>query len=115
MTETDLRAPLQDQGYALRPSVFAFDEIAWVRDEARIVALRRGQAGHAPAGENWAYEAPEGTLYGQHLGESVFRKLAAHPRILTTARELLGGQVYIHQSRLIPRLGESPADVLWRR
>jgi ectoine hydroxylase len=115
MTDSVLRAQYADQGFVLRPGVFAFDEIAWVRDEARIVALRRGQAGHAPGDESWAYEAPEGTLYGQHVGESVFRKLAAHPRLLATARELLGGDVYIHQSRLIPRLGESPADVLWRR
>lgn len=115
MTDTDLRAEFTEQGFALRSGVFAFDEIAWVRDEARIVALRRGQAGHARSNESWAYEAPDGTLYGQHLGESVFRKLATHPRLLATARELLGSDVYIHQSRLIPRLGESPADVLWRR
>ncbi len=108
-------AGFPDQGFALVPSAFAFDEIAWVRDEARVVALRRSKAGQARGTEPWAYEAPEGTVYGTHLAEAAFRKLASHPRLVTAARQLLGEDVYIHQSRLVPRFADRPSDVLWRR
>lgn len=108
-------AAYQDQGFLVQPQTFVFDEIAWVRDEARVVALRRGQAGRAQPGDAWAAEAPEGTIYGAHLSEPAFRKLAAHPRLIGVARELLGEDVYVHQSRLISRFAEAGTDVAWRR
>ncbi len=114
MAET-LHAPFAEQGFVVRPHLFAFDEIAWVRDEARVVALRRGQAGRAPADAAWAGEAPAGTIYGAHLRESTFRKLASHPRLIAVARDLLGDDVYIHQSRLVTRLAEVPTDIAWRK
>lgn len=115
MLTPDVLAAFDERGFVIQPRVFAFDEIAWVRDEARIVALRRGQAGRAQDGDAWAGEAPAGTIYGAHLGEAGFRKLAGHPRIVQVARELLGEEVYVHQSRLVPRFGDGPADVAWRR
>jgi len=99
----------------VRPRLFAFDEIAWVRDEARIVALRRGRSGHAPSGEAWSTEAPAGTVYGAHVSEATFRKLAAHPRLIAVARDLLGENVYVHQSRLISRFEDVSPDIAWRR
>ena len=121
---SDVLAAYHDRGFLVQPQAFVFDEIAWVRDEARVVALRRGQAGRAQAGDPWAShgaadhgvsEAPEGTIYGIHLGEPAFRKLAAHPRLVGVARQLLGEDVYVHQSRLISRFAETGADVAWRR
>src|SRR5271170_7997109 len=106
---------ISEHGFVVLPRAFAFDEIAWVRDEARVVALRRRPRGRVAGDEPWADEAPDGTIYGAHLSEPAFRKLAAHPRILDAARQLLGDDVYIHQSRLVPRLAESPSDVSWRR
>ena len=105
----------REQGFVLVPSVFSFEEIAWVRDEAHVVALRRGQPGRVKGTEPWAYEAPEGTVYGAHVGEATFRKLAGHPRLVEAARRLLGEDLYVHQSRLVPRFAEFPRDVLWRR
>jgi hypothetical protein len=107
--------PYQDQGFLVMPRLFAFDEIAWVRDEARIVALRRVQRGRVPEGAAWAGEAPDGTVYGAHLTDSTFRKLAAHPRMLTLARKLVGEDVYVHQSRLVSRFADVPTDHEWRR
>jgi ectoine hydroxylase len=92
-------------GYLVLPRLFAFDEIAWVRDEVRVVALRRGQDGRAA----------DGTIHGTHESEPTFRKLARHPRLLTIARDLLGGDVYIRHSRLVPRFGDSAFDTAWRR
>jgi len=115
MLTPDVLAAFHDRGFLVQPQAFVFDEIAWVRDEARVVALRRGQAGRARGTDPFAAEAPEGTVYGAHLTDPAFRKLSAHPRIVGVAQEILGEDVYVHQSRLVPRLSESPADVAWRR
>ncbi|MBV8535970.1 MAG: phytanoyl-CoA dioxygenase family protein [Alphaproteobacteria bacterium] len=111
----DVLSAFHDRGFLVQPQAFVFDEIAWVRDEARVVALRRGQAGHARSSDPFAGEAPEGTVYGAHVSEPAFRKLSAHPRIVGVARELLGQDVYVHQSRLISRFAEVRSDVTWRR
>lgn len=108
-------AAYHEQGVLLLPHVFSFEEIGWVRDEARVVALRRGQPGRVKGTEPWAYEAPEGTIYGAHLGEASFRKLTGHPRLVGAALQLLADDLYVHQSRLVPRFAEFPTDVLWRR
>lgn len=115
MLTPDVLAAFEERGFVIQPRVFVFDEIAWVRDEARVVALRRGQAGRAREGDAWASEAPPGTIYGAHLGEAAFGKLARHPRIVQVARDLLGEDVYLHQSRLITRVADALADFAWRR
>jgi ectoine hydroxylase len=85
----------RDQGFLALPGLFAFDEIAWVRDEAQAVALRSTARG------SWPEEAPEGAIYGADAKEDVFGRLVRHPRILAAARALLGDDLYIHQSRLL--------------
>lgn len=85
----------RDQGFLALPGLFAFDEIAWIRDEGQAVALRSAARG------SWLDEAPEGTIYGADQTDTAFGKLARHPRILTAARDLLGDDLYIHQSRLL--------------
>lgn len=85
----------RDQGFLTLPGLFAFDEIAWVRDEAQSVALRSTVRG------SWPDEAPEGTIYDADRTEVSFGRLARHPRILSAAGALLGDGLYIHQSRLL--------------
>jgi Phytanoyl-CoA dioxygenase (PhyH) len=115
MLSPDVLSAFHDRGFLVQPQAFAFDEIAWVRDEARVVALRGGRAGRTQSSDPWVAEAPEGTIYGAHLSEPAFRKLAAHPRIVGMARELVGEDVYIHQSRLVSRFAEVRGDAAWRR
>lgn len=115
MLTPDVLAAFRERGFVTQPRLFAFEEIGWVRDEARVVSLRRGETGRTREDDPWAGEAPAGTIYGAHRGEAAFRKLAAHPRIVAAARDLMGDDVYVHQSRLVPRFAEPPADALWRR
>lgn len=101
----------QNDGFLALPGLFAFDEVAWLRDESQTVALRR----RAEPGSGWIEEAPEGTIYGAHLDSSAFARLAAHPRLVAVATALLGEPAYIHQTRLLPWQAKAPVDVLWRR
>jgi len=98
-----------EDGYLVLPSLFAFDEIAWVRDETQAVALR--QVPRDP----WPEEAPEGTIYGVHRSEAVFRRLAAHPRLVHAARDLLDTAPYIHQTRLLPWRSAAATETRFRR
>jgi hypothetical protein len=85
----------RDHGFLAVPGMFAFDEIAWIRDEAQAVALRPSMHG------SWPNEAPDGAIYGADRTDSAFGRLARHPRILAAVRALLGDEFYIHQSRLL--------------
>jgi ectoine hydroxylase len=95
MVTSELAKHYRDQGFLALSGLFAFDEIAWIRDEAQAVALR------AVARGSWPDEAPDGAIYGADESDSAFSKLARHPRILAAARELLGDDLYIHQTRLL--------------
>lgn len=99
----------REDGYLVLPSLFAFDEIAWVRDEMQAVALRQ-----VPR-EPWPTEAPEGTIYGAHRSEAVFRRLAAHPRLARAARDLLDTAPYILQTRLLPWRSAASTEAQSRR
>lgn len=102
----------QDDGFLPLPGLFAFDEVAWLRDEVQGLALRRRRG---EVGRSWVEEGPEGTIYGAHLDDGPFQTLAAHPRIVGAAEQLLGEPAYIHQTRLLPWRANGAADVLWRR
>ena len=115
MLGSEAISTFSERGFVLLPRLFALDEMAWVRDEARVLASRRGAAGRTPKAAPWGSEAPAGTIYGAHLGDGAFRRLAGHPRVLRAARQLLGDGIYVHQSRLVPHLAENPADGEWRR
>lgn len=80
-------------GLLVVPELFAFDEIAWLRDEAVAAALRHGAT-------------PDGGIFlptsikDLHRCEPAFRKLTHHPRLIDFARSLLGGEVAIRETRL---------------
>lgn len=70
-------------------NVFAAEELGWVAEQARRrVNLELG----------W----PDGPalLCDLHLRDEAFRRLAAHPRLLARARDLLGGPVAIATTAL---------------
>jgi ectoine hydroxylase len=60
---------------------------------------------------------PEGTelrsLFAVHRSSTVFAELAADPRIADVARQLLGSDVYIHQSRINLKPGFAGKGFAW--
>jgi hypothetical protein len=96
-------ARFRSDGFVVLHDFFAFDEIAWLRHETDILARRWGAAHVAPPKAVWANEAPEGTVYGLHLRDESLRRLTAHPRLLGIVQYVLGGEVGVHQTRLLHR------------
>lgn len=75
------------------PQLFAFDEVAWLRDAA--IALAQS-VGITRDGRRFAPR----TLRDAHHAEAGFRKLASHPRLLDPVRQLAGGPVALRETRL---------------
>jgi len=82
------------------PHLFAFDEIAWLREAAIAAAQREGVNHFEPR-----------VLRDVHRAEPGFRKLAAHPRLLEHVRARAGGPVTLRATQLSVGVGlEVPAD-----
>jgi hypothetical protein len=81
------------RGMLTLPQLFAFEEIAWLREAAVGLAQRHGAArsggGFAPV-----------SLHDVHLAEAGFRKLASHPRLLDPVARLFDGEVVLRGTRL---------------
>jgi hypothetical protein len=69
-------------------ALFAFDEIAWLRETAIAIARREG------------VRSQPRDLPDVHRTEIGFRKLAAHPRLLAHVRRIAGGPVILRATRL---------------
>ena len=100
-------------GFTMLPRLFAAEEIGWLAEEARGLAARLSGRPKQPVPSWVGDEAPEGTLFDIDVYEEPFRRLMAHPRLLTQVRALLPEPLYVYRTRLI---GERPAkDAIWRR
>lgn len=85
-------------GFLFVPGLFGQDEVTTLLDEA--IRLQ----------ENWPCERaglvrePQSevvrSIFRLHEYSEVFRKLFADPRLLTRVKQILGGDVYMHQSRI---------------
>ena len=90
-----MRQDFEDHGFLVLPGLFSEDEIAAVRAEVETVASQTGP--------EVVYELESDAVrmvYGAHRHNEAFRRLSRHPRWLEPVQALMGGPVYIHQSRL---------------
>jgi ectoine hydroxylase len=81
-------------GYLVFPVQFSREEIALLK--------RRAAALHGMKRDERWYEAMGVTraFFAMHTYDEAFRRLAAHPRLVHPAMQLLGGPVYLHQYKL---------------
>ena len=94
LTES-MRQEFENHGFLLFSGLFSEDEIAQVRSEVETIAAREGP--------EVVYESESDAVrmvYGAHRFNDAFHRLSRHPRWLEPAQALMGGPVYIHQSRL---------------
>ena len=94
----EMRRAFEDRGFLLLPALFSEYEIAPVRAEAETVAAREG-----PEVVQERESDAVRLVYGAHRFNEAFHRLSRHPRWLEPAMALMGGPVYIHQSRLNPK------------
>jgi ectoine hydroxylase len=99
-----VREAFERNGFAFRPGVFS---------PAEMDVLEAALAGISdPEHPGVSVEAASGTVrmsFGAHTYSEAFRRLALHPRLAEPARDLLGDDVYVYQSRLNLKAGLSQA------
>lgn len=92
-------AAFDECGYVTVPALFDGAEIAALR-----AALARIKASaHRPQVVRERTNQSVRLIYGAHLFDDTWNRLAHHPRWIEPARQLLGGDLYIHQLRINPK------------
>ncbi len=85
----------EDAGYVFLADAFHATEVALLRREARAVyALDRREVVREKDGKTAR------TAFAAHTYNEAFGRLARHPRLVEPVRQLLGGDVYIHQFKV---------------
>lgn len=82
------------EGYVFLPNLFSADEVAVLRREAdAIYATDRKEVWRESTG------APR-TAFAAHTYNEAYRRLGRHPRLVEPVRQLLRGDVYMHQFKV---------------
>ena len=106
------RAAYQENGFLLMPALFNAQEVAYLFD-----AMQTMRAVFSNAGRNEVIAEPGSgevrSIFNVHRLNDVFANLVRDPRVLNVAREILGSEVYIHQSRINYKPGFTGKEFYW--
>lgn len=106
------RAAYQQDGFLLMPDLFNQEEVAYLFDAMQAM---REEFTHAGRKEVIA-EPGSGevrSIFNVHRLNTIFANLVRDPRVLNVAREILGSEVYIHQSRINYKPGFTGKEFYW--
>lgn len=111
LSETQLAAYRRD-GFLFLPSLFSAEEARIFREESGRLAQNRPlrlreEAILEPGGEALR------SVFMVHRLNALYERLAADQRLVKAARQLLGSEVYLHQSRLNLKPGFSGKEFYW--
>lgn len=97
----------EDRGYLMFPGLLSAEEMATLRRALPDVLARQGPEIVRETDDAEAVRL----AFGAHTYSEPFHRLSLLPRLIDPVRELLGEEVYLHQSRLNPKqgLGEGAA------
>jgi len=96
-------------GLLVLPSFFSLEEIgALMADVPRIVAMDRPEIAKSAAGETCAALA-------LHRYSAAFDRFMHHPLLIETARQLLGGDIYCHQYKIVCKDPMGSLDFPWHQ
>ncbi len=110
MLNTDQIRRYQDTGALLIESVFSPAETAVLRTAADRVASE-DRSNVTPESDG----ASARMVHGAHAYEPTFEKLCRHPRLIEPAKQLIGSDVYVHQSRLNYNAGHGTGGFDWHQ
>ncbi|MNR93269.1 Phytanoyl-CoA dioxygenase (PhyH) [compost metagenome] len=110
------RASYEKNGFLLMPELFKPDEVTHLFDAMQgmredFTHAERKEVIAEPA--NGAAAGEVRSIFNVHRLNEVFANLVRDPRVLNVAREILGSEVYIHQSRINYKPGFSGKEFYW--
>ena len=96
----------RDRGYLLVPELLSVAEVCCLREVLPDILARPG-----PEVVREKDDASSARLaFGAHLYAEPFAALARLPKVLGPSQNLVGEQVYLHQSRINPKEGFAPSS-----
>jgi ectoine hydroxylase len=111
LAESQLRF-FEDHGYLTMDQLFSEAELA-----SYVLELQRLRSDEQAKSAPEAVIEPESrelrSIFAVHRSSEVLRALCGHPRLVAMARQLLGGDVYIHQSRINYKNGFRGKEFFW--
>jgi ectoine hydroxylase len=106
------RAAYQKNGFLFMPELFSPKEVHGLYDEMQFM-----RAAYAMSGRDEVITEPGNgevrSIFNVHRLNVLFSNLVRDPRVLSVAREILGGEVYIHQSRINYKPGFKGKEFYW--
>lgn len=100
---TAQRASYQQNGFLLMPELFNQEEVGFLFDAMQGMREEFTHAGRKEVIAELSKGAGSGevrSIFNVHRLNEIFANLVRDPRVLNVAREILGSEVYIHQSRI---------------
>ncbi len=104
-------AEYRESGCLFFPGLFAPEEIAALRAGLPRLLARDGEEVIREKDGSGAARL----VYGAHAFEEAYRRMSLHPRVLEPVRHLLDEEVYIHQTRLNPKMGFHGGAWTWHQ
>lgn len=102
----------ESRGYLVLDELFSPDEVESMRAEVtRVVANSDETAGPEIIREPGGHEVR--SIFAVHQSDPTLNRLIRDPRLMSTARQVLGGNVYIHQSRINFKPGFTGKEFYW--
>lgn len=102
----------EDTGYLTIDQLITGDELQLFRDELHHLANDpKVKADEATIVEAKSDEVR--SIFDIHRTNEIFKKIANDPRVVKRAEQLLGSQVYVHQSRINYKPGFVGKDFWW--
>jgi len=84
----------EDEGYIFLPKVFSKNEAELLKKESeKVYSLKRKEVVRELTGV-------ARTAFAAHTYNEAFKRLGAHPRLLSPVKQILGGDVYMHQFKV---------------
>lgn len=108
----DLIERFERDGYLVIPNLFSADEVAVFREE-----LERMRQDPAVAESGKTIKEPDSgairSVFAIHKDNALFARIAADERTAGIARFILGGDLYVHQSRMNFKPGFTGKEFYW--
>lgn len=106
------RDSYRDNGFLLMPDLFSPDEVSGLFAEMQTVCKDySAQSRPEVIAEPGSGEVR--SVFDIHRSNDLFARLVRDPRVLNVAREILGSEVYIHQSRINYKPGLTGKEFYW--
>ncbi|UFJ41185.1 ectoine hydroxylase [Brevibacillus humidisoli] len=105
-------ASYEKNGYLCLKSFFSPEEVQQFRDE-----LNRLWNANQNSDRKEVILEPESrevrSIFAVHRDNEVFQRLSQHPRLVQIVQQILGSEVYIHQSRINYKKGFTGKEFYW--